>query len=175
MKRCTLCKQERNFLAFGKKMAGRNGLNSVCKACNSKRQCEYQKRNKSSVNVKNRQWAARNRDKTRAASLAWVNANRDKVYADNKAWRAANGKKMLAYTRKYQAAKLRATPSWLTAEQVSEMIKIYENCPVGFHVDHIIPLQGKKVKGLHVPWNLQYLPALENMRKGNKVSCLPSS
>ena len=46
--------------------------------------------------------------------------------------------------------------------------QIFANCPEGFHVDHIIPLLGKNVSGLHVEENLQYIPAGENSAKGNK-------
>jgi 5-methylcytosine-specific restriction endonuclease McrA len=50
-----------------------------------------------------------------------------------------------------------------------EVKEIYHNCPDGHEVDHIIPLRGNGVNGLHVPWNLQYLPALQNRSKGNRV------
>jgi hypothetical protein len=55
-----------------------------------------------------------------------------------------------------------AMPAWVDEEEIK---RIYRNCPDGHHVDHIVPLKGINVCGLHVPWNLQYLPATENIKK----------
>lgn len=74
-------------------------------------------------------------------------------------------KERLAANSNYRAKKLQRTPKWANLEKIRE---IYKNCPEGYHVDHIIPLQGEKVSGLHVPENLQYLTAEENLSKSNK-------
>lgn len=66
---------------------------------------------------------------------------------------------------KYKSAKIQRTPGWSELELITEF---YKQCPKGCHVDHIIPLQGKIVCGLHVLENLQYLPARENESKNNK-------
>ena len=60
-----------------------------------------------------------------------------------------------------------ATPEWADLKKIKE---IYFNRPDGYHVDHIIPLQSEIVCGLHVPENLQYLPAYTNRAKGNKFN-----
>lgn len=67
---------------------------------------------------------------------------------------------------KRRANKLNATPKWADLQRIKE---IYDNCPEGYHVDHIIPLQGYNVCGLHVETNLQYLTEKENLSKGNKL------
>ena len=63
------------------------------------------------------------------------------------------------------------TPIWA---DLQEVFKIYANCPKGLHVDHIIPLRslidGRPVTGLHVSYNLQYLTAIENHKKYNRIT-----
>ena len=61
-----------------------------------------------------------------------------------------------------------ATPPWLTEEMSMEMKALYESRQEGEHVDHIVPLKGDTVCGLHVPWNLQIITDKENYAKSNK-------
>lgn len=70
-----------------------------------------------------------------------------------------------ARSRARELAKIQRTPSWANLDDIRQF---YINCPDGYHVDHIIPLRGEYVSGLHVLDNLQYLPATENLRKRNK-------
>lgn len=85
---------------------------------------------------------------------------------------SAEGKAMrygvCARYNKRRAERLRdATPAWVDKDVVQQ---IYEKCPPGMWVDHILPLFGETVCGLHVPENLQYLTPMENSLKWNKVS-----
>lgn len=75
-----------------------------------------------------------------------------------------------------RANKANATPKCLSDEHKKQILKIYEFAKlvektfgIKTHVDHIVPLKGKNVSGLHVPWNLQVLSACENLSKGNKI------
>lgn len=68
------------------------------------------------------------------------------------------------HTRLREIVEIRQTPKWADREKIRE---IYVNRPEGYHVDHIIPLRGRNVCGLHVENNLQYLPAQDNMKKHN--------
>ena len=65
---------------------------------------------------------------------------------------------------KYRCSKLNRTPKWANLLSIKDF---YAKCPAGHHVDHIIPLQGDLVSGLHVLNNLQYLIASENCSKSN--------
>lgn len=79
-------------------------------------------------------------------------------YVDNK-------QAYVAKTAKRRAVKLNALVSWANTREIAT---IYLHCPEGYHVDHIIPLQGDLVCGLHCEHNLQYLTAVDNISKGNK-------
>lgn len=100
--------------------------------------------------------------------VTWRNHNRATHNARNRVYRQNNLRLMVAKMQKYRATKLNAMPSWV---DISELKEIYQNCPSGFQVDHVVPLRGKNVSGLHVPWNLQYLTPQDNQRKSNKLSC----
>jgi hypothetical protein len=56
------------------------------------------------------------------------------------------------------------------AEYRDELNRIYAACPAGHVVDHIVPMNGKLVSGLHVPWNLQYLTVQQNKRKSARFN-----
>lgn len=73
-----------------------------------------------------------------------------------------------------RAKLINAQPKWLSEEQQSTIKQLYKEAQdktkidgIIYHVDHIVPLQGKNVCGLHVPWNLQVITAEENLRKSN--------
>jgi hypothetical protein len=137
-----------------------------------------------------REWYLKNRELTKARATAWVEANPEKRSeilaknrkanaesrsAYNRAWFAANSEKRAAYEAKRRATILQRTPRWLTEddfwliEQAYDLAKLRTSV-FGFewHVDHVVPLQGKKVSGLHVPINLSVIPGAENCRKNAK-------
>ena len=137
-------------------------------------------KNREKILFYNKEFYKANKEKVQAKNKAYLEANREKIYAHNKKYRKKNAEKVKSYSKKYRennrgvfraiqakrrARNLQATPAWVNLEAIKE---IYARCPKGYHVDHIVPLQGKNVCGFHVKNNLQYLKANENIRKGNR-------
>lgn len=81
-------------------------------------------------------------------------------------WKRDNWGTYKAYLQARKQRVKQAAPKWANLAAIE---KLYRECPKGCHVDHIIPLRGINVSGLHVEDNLQYLPALDNLKKSNKT------
>lgn len=135
-------------------------------------------------------WHARNPDRSKKYQARYRKDNREKVRQADRRWRQANPAVAYETLRKsrlkfperrreqlaqYRARMLKATPPWLTEAQRAAMQEIYKEAVqlsnetgIPHHVDHVVPLRGRNVWGLHVPWNLQILPAVFNIKKGNR-------
>ena len=135
-------------------------------------------------NARVKAWVAAHPERSRAIKKAWRERNPDawkkeparsapRILSDEQkaaaiaraaAWRKANPEKYaeLSYLRKRRM--LQAQPAWVDKEALRDVY--LEARYFQMHVDHIIPLKGKNVSGLHVPTNLQLLYPEENRKKG---------
>lgn len=161
-------------------LKGERDMTHHCRACTrekavawiARNRDKYSKTQKKSYHVNQAKiiaYRAKKKEWMAAYQRAWNAANPERRYNYTKTWAAKNIVRWRALRLNNQTVRDRLVGSQQLAKTYKKEIqKIYENCPTGHHVDHIVPLRGKSVNGLHVPWNLQYLPILENQRKGNR-------
>lgn len=111
-------------------------------------------------------WSKLNAVKRSQQAAAWYKKNKAHKQEQLRNWDKNNRGKRRALVVKRVAAKLQATPPWVDLKEIE---KIYIKAVAkGLTVDHQIPLRGRDVRGLHVPWNLQLLTRSENSKKGNR-------
>ena len=161
MKTCKTCLETKPESAFYKQSTrGLLGLRGSCKTCD---------------NVKKAQYRKANRDKLLSDKQQDYAKNRARYLADKKVYRQENKGTIRALNAaRKRVVKLR-TPAWLSTDELWLVKEVYKLAAhrtelFGFQwdVDHIVPLQGTIVSGLHVPWNLQVIPSRDNICKKNK-------
>ena len=118
-------------------------------------------------------WAQRNPEKVKESAIKGGRKYRETHPEYQTTFYKANKQRYVAARARRRAAQESATPTWLTAidkAMIQEMYDVSEarfiQTGVKHHVDHIVPINGKNVSGMHVPWNLQVITAHENLSKG---------
>jgi len=169
MKKCTICKEYLDMVCFGKDKSRGDGLSAKCKKCAKKVTQARKEKDTSAFLKKQRDHQARYRSKLEGEALSQYR-KRDAKYS--REYRKKNPDKIKQWLRRTR--RIQATPDWLTEEQQQQIRAIYahaRDCEAvtgeKYHVDHIVPLKGENISGLHVPWNLQVLPADLNIAKSN--------
>ncbi len=112
-----------------------------------------------------KEYHLKNKEKILGQKKEWAKNNRDKVSMKNLKSRTKRGLRIPPWLDKYDMIVIKNM-----YDTSADLTKIND---IDFEVDHIVPLNGKMVSGLHVPSNLQILPASVNRSKSNKYMELP--
>lgn len=195
-KLCRKCSTEKPASAFGLDKNRYDGLQYQCRECrlaqrrnnNEKIKADkiksYYKHRDEILRKKRAEYSLKG-DEKRAYQKRYFQANRQLLIEKNKKFHAKRPDYYKEYRKKYpekvrakeskrRCAKIKRTPRWLTIDDHWIIEQAYDLAALrtkmfGFewHVDHVIPLQAKRASGLHVPENLQVIPASLNMSKQN--------
>jgi len=188
MKTCTKCENTLSLSAFylTHKKDRKPSYRSVCKQCLIAVSNERQKANPEKNREKARKWREANPEKHKETWMSyrernvetmrkrcsdWRYKNKELANQLSAAWAKNNPSKTAAQAAKRRCALLKATPSWVNFDAIQIEYDLAKWCSdvMGekYHVDHIVPLQGKQVCGLHVHNNLRVIPASVNLTKSN--------
>jgi hypothetical protein len=138
---------------------------------------EWRNSNKNKTSEYTKKWNANNKNKRRQIEYDWKSRNPDKVKLYNKKsgakWATNNKGKRNAIDMRRKASLIQRTPKWADLKKIKDFYieaeRLTKETGIPHEVDHIIPLQGKLVSGLHVHNNLQILTRSENRSKKNTI------
>jgi len=159
--RCYICKGSFPTNFFNKDRQTKSGFSRSCRQCAKSRLKDYYYRNKEKRNLITLANYYKNHEENKRKSREYYYENKDAAFKN---------------CARRRTAKLKAIPPWVNTAHEDRIKSIYRACinttkKTGkkHHVDHIVPLQGNTVCGLHVWWNLRIVPADQNLSKGNRV------
>lgn len=134
------------------------------------------------------------REDTKDRKNEWYQENREAVIAAastrplhvkreyQKTWKEKNVVWVRADTKARRRKHRDATPPWISRQQKTDIRQLYQiaitmtkTTGEQYVVDHIVPLRGEDVCGLHVPWNLRVITQEENLKKSNKLVASPQT
>ncbi len=152
----------------------RNVRNGTCHRCTSDKVAIWQKNNPDRVKQNQDRWQEKNPGLSAKRVGQWYQENKERAIVANKMYKARNKDLMQFLSSKYRALRLLRVPKWLDDADYRMIRHAYKfaaektrETGVEWEVDHILPLQGKYVSGLHTWQNLRVIPAVDNNRKNN--------
>jgi len=167
---------EKEITEFYVAASTKDRLCKQCKECVLKKRKNHWIENKEKIKPKREAFYSKNKENINRRRRDIRRENPEVHRKKNREWNKNNTDKKRAYSAQYKYNKKEATPSWLSKFDREYIRHLYiqannlENITGDrYHVDHIVPLKGENVCGLHVPWNLDVITAEENMSKGNKL------
>lgn len=176
-KTCTKCRATKPIDQFYRDKRASDGRVSICKKCNDAKNSAWARAHPKERAVHTFKWRATNSNRFKTIAAKWQRAHPGRSTKQVNRWRKDNPDKFAMQSRtatgQRRASKLHATPPWANKFFISEAYDLARRRTkaTGFewHVDHIFPLKHKLFCGLHVEYNLQVIPAVENLHKGNSI------
>lgn len=169
MKLCSKCGEEKDRGLFNKRAKSKDGLCAICRDCSAAKNAEWRASNPDGF----KRWLEKNKESRAAYMADWYQKNKERRAANYRDWQKANSARMAERNQERYARKLRATPAWANKEKIlefyNEAARLTKETGIRHEVDHIIPLKGEGVCGLHCEFNLQILTRSENARKKNRI------
>lgn len=181
MKLCKRCNEQKPLSLFSPRADAKDGLAYWCTPCKTAATTASPRRKQVVEAYRNRNKAlcaervarsvakdpARYKEKAREIAARRLKEQPDALHAYR---REAYRKNSVTHivSQRIRRQRTRVLPPWITPAHTAEMQGFYRFCQLfpAFEVDHIVPLRGKHVSGLHVPLNLQVLTVRANRQKG---------
>ena len=168
MKQCSKCGQVKAMTDFYADAREKDGLRHACKNCICSARKEAYRKNHAVEIERSRAWKKQNAERHLTYNAEWRAENPAQASQHTRKWQRANPSKCAEIKARRRIA---GACSWASKQEIDEIYEFaseFRSAGFDVHVDHIVPLRGKNVSGLHVEHNLRVCLATANLRKGNR-------